>query len=56
MRFSRFWKCLNTTWNSPEQPVELTQKKATKTKTPYLSYSYFVTTVSHYYGVTTEGL
>ena len=21
MKFSRFWKCLNTTWNSPEQPV-----------------------------------
>ena len=26
MRFSRFWKCLNTTWNLPEQPVELAQK------------------------------
>ena len=26
MRFSRFWKCLNATWNSPEQPVELFQK------------------------------
>ena len=22
MRFSRFWKCLNTAWNSPSQPVE----------------------------------
>ena len=26
MRFSRFWKCLNTRQNSPEQPVEWTQK------------------------------
>ena len=26
MRLFRFWKCLKTTWNSPEQPVEFTQK------------------------------
>ena len=26
MRLSIFWKCLKTTWNLPEQPVELTQK------------------------------
>ena len=26
MRFSRFWKCLSTTWSSLEQTVELTQK------------------------------
>ena len=32
-RPSRFWKCLNTTWNSPEQPVESTQKLAKDKKT-----------------------
>ena len=26
MRFSRFSKCLKATWNSPEQPAQLTQK------------------------------
>ena len=26
VRFSRFWKCLNVTWNSLEQPVTLTKK------------------------------
>ena len=26
MKFSKFWKCLNTTCISPEQPVELSQK------------------------------
>ena len=25
MKFSSFWKCLTTKWNSPEQPVELAQ-------------------------------
>ena len=36
VRFSRFWKCLKTTWNSLEQPAKLTQKEATETKTSHL--------------------
>ena len=55
MRFSRFSKCLKTTWNSPEQPAELTQKQA-ETKTPHSQYSFFVTIVGHYYGVVIESL
>ena len=35
LRFWRFWNCLKTTRNSPEQPVELTQKLATKATTPH---------------------
>ena len=55
-RFSRFWKYLNIAWSLPEQPVELTQKYATQTKTPHSWYSYFVTIVGHYYDVIIEGL
>ena len=50
---SRFSRCLKTTWNSPEQPAELTQKQ---TKTPHLQYSLFVTIVGYYYGVIIESL
>ena len=32
MRFSRFSKCLKTTWNSPEQPAELTKNKQQRQK------------------------
>ena len=55
MRFSTFWRYLNATSNSPEQPVESTQKWATEAKTPDPWYSYFVTVVSHYYYVIIEG-
>ena len=55
MKFSRFWDCLYTTKNSPEQSVELTQKKAPDTETEHSWYSYFVTIFSHCYGVIIEG-
>ena len=43
--------------NSPEQLVELTQKKATEEKHHiHDSHSYFVTIVGHYYGVIIEVL
>ena len=54
MTFLRFWKCLKTTWNSPEQPAELTQKWTTETTTPHSWYSYVVAIVGNYYGVTIE--
>ena len=56
MRFSRFWKCLSTTWSSLEQTVNLTQKLATETKIPQSWYSYFVTIVDHCCGVVIENL
>ena len=34
MRFSRFWKSLLSTWNSPKQHIELTQKYVLERKTP----------------------
>ena len=54
--FSRFWKCLKATWNSPEQPVEFIQKLATETKRPHSWYSYFCTIASHDYGGIIVGL
>ena len=51
MRFFRFWKRLKTTWNSLEQPVELSQKWATETKTQHSKFSYVVTIVGHYYAL-----
>ena len=51
MRASRFWKCLNKTWNSPEQPVESTQKLAKDKKNPRSWYFYFVNVGGHCYGV-----
>ena len=50
--FLRSWKCLKSTRNSSEQPVESNQKLATKTSTPHLWYSYIVTNVAHCYAVT----
>ena len=49
-------KMFKSTSNSPEQPFELTQKKATETKTPHSRHSYFVTIARHYSGVIIEGL
>ena len=37
IRYSRFWKVLETTWNSTDWPAELTQKYVTETKTPFSS-------------------
>ena len=51
MRFLRSWKCLKITWNSPEQPVELTQNLAIVTATPHSWYSNVVTIVAHYYAI-----
>ena len=56
-RFLRFWflrsskcsECLQATWNSPGQPVELTQTLATGKIAPHSQYFYVVTNVSHYY-------
>ena len=39
----RFLRSLKETWNSPEQPVKLTQKLASKTTAPHSWYSYVVT-------------
>ena len=39
----RFLRSLKGTWNSPEQPVKLTQKLASKTTAPHSWYSYVVT-------------
>ena len=56
MRFSRFSKCLKTTWNSPEQPAGLTQILSTQTKTPHSKYSYFATIIDHCCDVIIESL
>ena len=45
---------LKTTWNSPNQSVELTQKLATRKTAPHLWYSYVVTNFDHYYALITE--
>ena len=50
--FLRSWKCLKSTWNSLEKPVESNQKLATETSTPHSWYSYVVTIVAHCYAVT----
>ena len=42
MWFLRFLKLLETTWNSREKPVELTQKQETTTTTSQSWYSYVV--------------
>ena len=55
MKFLRFWKCLNTIRNQPEQPVQLTQNYIIETKTPHSWFTYFVTIVGHYYGIIIKG-
>ena len=44
----KIWKDLKTTWNSPKQLAELTQKEDVDSKTRHSWYSYFVTIVGHY--------
>ena len=56
IRFSKSSKCSKTTWNLPEQPVELTQKLATGKTVPHSCYFYIVTNVGHYYAVIIEDL
>ena len=51
MKCSKYWKI---TWNSPGQPVELTQKLATGKAAPHSWYSYVVTDVGYYYAVIIE--
>ena len=50
----KIFKMLKTTWNSPDQSVELTQKLATRKTAPHLWYSYVVTNFDHYYALITE--
>ena len=56
MGFVRSSKCSKTTWNSSEQPIELTQNLATETTAPQSWQSYVVTIIGHYYAVIVEGL
>ena len=56
IRFPRFWKYLNTTWNLPEQPFELTQKQARERKTAHWWYSCVITVTNHCHGIISEGL
>ena len=56
MRFLKSWKCLKTTWNSPEQPVELALKLVTEKRMPHSWLSYVVTIAACYYVVITEGV
>ena len=52
----RSLKCSKSAWNSPEQPVESTQKIAAKKTAPHSRCSCVVTNVGHYYVVIIEGL
>ena len=56
MRFLRPWKCLKTTWNSPQEPIELTKKSATETTPPLSWYSHVGTIAAHYYALVVEGV
>ena len=49
-------KCSKTTWNSPEQPVELPQKITNELTTKHSVYCYAITTVGPYCAVIIEGL
>ena len=49
------WLSLKTTWNSPGQSAELTQKLVLET-TALHSYSDVITIVGHYYTVIIESL
>ena len=40
-------KCSKTTWNWPEQPVELTNKLAAETAAPRLWHCFDVTNIAH---------
>ena len=49
--FLRFkWRFLRTTWDAPEQPVELTQKLVIET----IAYSHVATIASHCYSIIIE--
>ena len=48
--------CFKITWNSTEQPIELTQKLATDKVAPHSWCSFVLSIVGHYYVVIFEGL
>ena len=50
------FKVFKKIWNSPQEPVELTQKLVTETTVPYTWLSLVVTIVGHFCPVVVEGL
>ena len=56
IRYLRSLKCVKTTWNLPDQLLELTQKLASMKTAPHSCYSYIAANVSHDYSVISKGL